>query len=73
MDLFNTKPGQKANKKVNPKLILGIILAATLVIWVLRLGTISNISRQLFWITAVVFFLYNLYSFVKKLSPAFSK
>ncbi|MDD3042045.1 MAG: hypothetical protein PHV51_07815 [Methanosarcinaceae archaeon] len=73
MDLFNTKPRQKNGKKTNPKLIMGAILAITLIGWVLGPGAISNISWLLFWITAAVVVLYNLYTLVKKLKPAFSK
>lgn len=73
MDLFNTKPRQKNGKKTDPKLIMGAIMAITLIIRVLGLGTISNISWLLFWITAAVFVLYNFYTLIKKLKPVFSK
>lgn len=73
MDLFNTKPGQKNDKKTSLKLILGAIMAITLIVGILGLGTISNISWLLFKITATVFILYNLYTFITKLKPAFSK
>ncbi|MDD2438850.1 MAG: hypothetical protein PHD41_01285 [Methanosarcinaceae archaeon] len=48
-------------------------MALTLLGWVLNIGTISKMSRLLFWITAAAFILYNLYTFINKLKPAFSK